>query len=76
VSVAACASRSQVCKITDWGDAEALKDSFGARVFLIENLEIASIVGRRMFDFVSPDTDLIPDIAVLQSAEGSDAGSN
>ena len=43
------------CEFEDWKKAGAqFKSNFGARVFLIRNLEIAKISGRILIDFNKP----------------------
>jgi hypothetical protein len=51
------------CEFEDWKKAGAqFKSNFGARVFLIRNLEIAKIPGRILIDFNKPAEQRIPDI--------------
>lgn len=51
------------CEFDDWKKMASLdKKDFGARVFLIRNLEIAKIPGRILLDFDKPSEQLIPDI--------------
>ncbi|MFK4501546.1 hypothetical protein ABIF86_005837 [Bradyrhizobium japonicum] len=51
------------CEFKDWDKVTAqYRKDFGARVFLIRNLEIAKIPGRILLDFDSPNDQRIPDI--------------
>ena len=54
---------SKYCELMDWKNIkEKYRDDFGARVFLIRNLEISNIPGRIMIDFDRPADQVIPDI--------------
>jgi hypothetical protein len=51
------------CEVTDWDQAvKRFSANFGARAFLITNLEISSIKERHLIDFENPDHQQIPDV--------------
>jgi hypothetical protein len=51
------------CEVNNWDDKfKGLGTTFGARIFLIENLELAKIKGRILIDFKDPHFQLMPDI--------------
>ena len=58
------ASPEHLCKMQqDWDNmTKEYINTFGARVFLIKNLEIKKIPGSYVIDFDTPDRDAIPDI--------------
>ena len=59
-----CRVPNAPCEISSWEQTSGLRDSFGARVFLIENLELTSINGRIMIHFHDPKHQKIPDIGI------------
>jgi hypothetical protein len=51
------------CSISNWAAAKAsLKNHFGSRVFLLQNLTIDNIPNRILIDFGNPPNQFIPDI--------------
>jgi hypothetical protein len=51
---------------SDWEKIKnRIEPTFGARVFLIENLRLDSIDGLWMLDIDKPDTATIPDLGAL-----------
>jgi len=51
------------CNISDWDKAAPkLLPTFGARAFLIKNLNISEIAGRYLVDFDDPENEKIPDL--------------
>ncbi|MFB9262210.1 hypothetical protein ACFFWD_03335 [Bradyrhizobium erythrophlei] len=53
------------CEFSDWKKAwQEYRDDYGARAFLIRNLEIKSIPGRIMIDFDQPSEQVVPDIGI------------
>jgi hypothetical protein len=53
------------CAFAGWDKVrQEFKDNFGARAFLIENLDVKSIAGRIMIDFTDPQNQKIPEIAL------------
>lgn len=58
-----CENKDEVCKATDWKSDELLP-SFGTRVFLIENFDIASLNGHYLINFNDPQTQILPYITV------------
>lgn len=64
----ACDYGPEYCKINDWAQAKnSMKDKFGARVFLIRNLEIAKLRNRYLIDFENPAVQLIPEIGISEN---------
>jgi hypothetical protein len=58
-----CENRVSVCKKEDWNNlAEEIREEFGARAFLIDNLEINELGSRYLVEFDEPDKQVIPDI--------------
>jgi hypothetical protein len=56
---------SSYCSISNWHDAKtSLEANFGARIFLIQNLQIDSISNRFLIDFGNPGSQFIPDIGL------------
>ncbi|MDE5446524.1 hypothetical protein GWG65_35215 [Bradyrhizobium sp. CSA207] len=54
---------AKYCEYTNWDAAgQEYRNKFGARAFLIRNLEINKIPGRVMIDFDRPYDQVIPDI--------------
>ncbi|MGY4198911.1 hypothetical protein [Bradyrhizobium sp. USDA 4520] len=55
----------QFCAFTGWDKVRHdFKDHFGARAFLIENLDVNKIAGRIMIDFTDPHNQRIPEIGL------------
>jgi len=53
------------CAFSNWKTVKAnFYSKFGARAFLIRNLEIDRIPGRILIDFENPDKQVIPDIGL------------
>ncbi|GJE53912.1 hypothetical protein [Methylobacterium thuringiense] len=68
-----CERTSEICGISDWEKAhEKLIGSFGARVFLIENLEIDKTRSRILIDFDNPETQKIPYLYLDENESTSD----
>jgi hypothetical protein len=61
-----CETRAEYCTISDWNDIEKdiekpVGNRFGARSFLIKNVELESLDNRYLVDFGNPNQ-LIPEI--------------
>jgi hypothetical protein len=52
------------CNFSSWQDTSRLRTIIGARVFLMENMELSAIGGRILIDFDRPDVQVIPDLGV------------
>lgn len=53
------------CAFSDWKAVRSgFYNKFGARAFLIRNLEIDRIPGRILIDFENPEKQVIPDIGL------------
>ena len=58
-------SPKSYCDIKDWQDAKSkFKSNFGARVFLIKNMPLASIADAVLIDFGKPGEQIVPDIGI------------
>lgn len=58
-----CQSAPQVCGFQSWEQiTDDIYESFGARVFLMENKPIAELSNRYLIDFENPSNQLIPEI--------------
>jgi hypothetical protein len=59
-----CEDPNAPCQVQNWDQILGLAQQFGARAFLIENLELSKISGRIMIDFHDPENQVIPDIGI------------
>jgi hypothetical protein len=54
-----------ICNISTWNDADKqFEKDFGARAFLVKNLQISDLKDVYLIDFEEPDSQVIPDIGV------------
>jgi len=59
-----CANPEAACGLTDWNNVSSFASTIGARVFLIENIELTRLDGRILIDFDEPKLEVIPDLGV------------